>query len=549
MLTVVLAQLNPIIGDFSGNLDRMDEVLKEAHAVKTDLVVFPELAICGYPPRDLLEKKDFLRQADHALSRVLALSEKYSGTAVVLGTVRPSGKDTGKGLYNCALLISGGEVFFQQNKMLLPTYDVFDEARYFDPSPGVRTFAYKNVRLGITICEDAWNDPRLFPKNLYTRNPVQELAELGTDLMINISASPFTMGKPEIRYQLFHNHARSFGIPFILVNQAGGNDELIFDGNSMVVGPEGLMARLPSFRESSARVDLGNPPSPIQFEPDDPVGSVYQALVLGLKDYMAKCGFKKAVMGLSGGIDSTLTACLAADAVGPDNVLGVAMPSPYSSKESLEDARVLAGNLGIQFQIIPISSLYHAYKETLRPLFMDRDDDVTEENIQARIRGNLLMALSNKFGHLTLSPGNKSELSVGYCTLYGDMSGGLGVLADVPKTLVYELARFRNREHAVIPERIFEKAPSAELKPDQTDQDSLPPYDVLDRILEMYLDQGLSREEMTGSGADPETVDWVISAVEKNEYKRRQAAPGLKVTGKAFGSGRRMPIAAKYGKF
>ena len=546
-MKIALAQLNPTIGDFEGNLFKIEETLKKTKRQAPDLVLFSELFLVGYPPRDLLEKKDFLQQSMNALSRLLDLSKKYKEPVILCGTVLSTEKKTGKGLYNSAVLIQNGKILFKQHKSLLPTYDVFDEARYFDPAPQIDIFQFKQEWLGITICEDAWNDPKLFPENRYTLDPVKHMAEMGATLFINISASPFTIGKEKIRHQLFRNHARTRRTPFLILNQVGGNDELIFDGRSMAFNQEGeIITILPPFTESLTVIDLDSPTDKEPYAPQEQIASVYHALVLGIRDYMDKCGFQKTVIGLSGGIDSALVSCLASDANGPENVLGVSMPSPFSSPASIKDAQQLAKNLGIQFKIIPITQDYRAYLKSLETHFSSTEEDVTEENIQARIRGNILMAMSNKFGYLTLSPGNKSELSVGYCTLYGDMSGGLGVLSDVPKTMVYQLSRYRNRENEVIPATIFNKPPSAELKPGQKDEDTLPPYEILDRILHLYLDRGYSKNEIIAENIDKTTVDWVIRAVDKNEFKRRQAAPGLKVTTKAFGTGRRMPIAAKY---
>ncbi len=546
-MKITLAQLNPTIGDFEGNLSKIKNTLKIAEKDSPDLVVFSELFLTGYPPRDLLERNDFIHKSQKALETLLGISQEFRRTAILCGTIQPTNRNTGKGLYNTAVLIQNGKILFQQHKSLLPTYDVFDEARYFDPAQHIDTFRFKNETLGITICEDAWNDPELWPRKIYSSDPVEILARKGATIFINISASPFNIGKEKIRYQLLRNHVAKYGKPFVFVNQVGANDELIFDGRSMVLDARGSMVKIfPSFKKNISTIDLSNPPESLEYIPQDTTASVYDALVLGIQDYMKKCGFKKALVGLSGGIDSALTCCLARDAIGSENILSVSMPSPYSSKSSVEDARKLAKNLGVEFKIIPITPVYKTYLKSLKKHFGEKKEDVTEENIQARIRGNILMALSNKFGYLTLSTGNKSELSVGYCTLYGDMSGGLSVLADLPKTVVYKLARYVNRNSEIIPLRIIQKPPSAELKPDQKDQDTLPPYEILDQILHFYLDLGYSKEQIVAEGIDEETVTWVIHAVNKNEYKRRQAAPGLKVTTKAFGSGRRMPIAAKF---
>jgi len=434
-----------------------------------------------------------------------------------------------------------------QHKSLLPTYDVFDEMRYFDPAPEINTVAFKGETLGISICEDAWNDPELWPRGrIYHCDPIEILARKGATLLINISASPFYVGKEEIRYRLLRNHARKHRLPFVFVNQVGGNDELIFDGRSLCLDQarEPIVV-FPSFKEYVQGIDTSLSGIPKLYTPQDKIESIYEALVLGTRDYMKKCDFSQAVVGLSGGIDSAVTCCLAKESIGSKNVLAVSMPSPYSSKGSIEDSRQLATNLGIRFKVISIAEIYHTYLETLKGHFEGKEVDITEENIQARIRGNILMALSNKFGHLVLSTGNKSELAVGYCTLYGDMSGGLAVISDVPKTVVYELANYINRKSEIIPREIIEKPPSAELKPNQVDQDTLPPYPILDQILHYYLEEVSSVEEIINLGFDQETVKWVAEAVEKNEYKRKQAAPGLKVTTKSFGVGRRMPIAAK----
>ncbi len=542
-MKVTIAQMNPTVGDIKGNMKKMEDVLSKT---SSDLIIFPELYITGYPPRDLLERREFIKKVQKANHEVTLLSEKYPERGILFGTVLPNKNEYGKGLYNSAVLVYNGKILIEEHKSLLPTYDVFDEARYFDPSSEISTVSFKNEILGISICEDAWNDPDLWLKRNYRIDPIEILVKKGATLLINISASPFSMGKDEIRYRIIRNHALKHKKRFIFVNQVGGNDELIFDGKSMYIDENGnLIDILPSFEEFIKTIDLGLK-NPVPFTPEERISSVYRALVLGLRDYMRKCGFKKAVLGLSGGIDSAVTCCIAVEAMGSENVLGVSMPSEYSSEGSVKDSKKLAENLGIEFKIIPITPIFRSYLSTLKEHFEGRKEDVTEENIQARIRGNILMALSNKFGYLVLSTGNKSELAVGYCTLYGDMSGGLAVISDVPKTMVYELAYYINRESEIIPEEIIKKPPSAELRPDQLDQDTLPPYDILDRILHLYLDQYCTYEEIVKEGLDPETVRWVINAVNRNEYKRRQAVPGLKVTTKAFGTGRRMPIAAVY---
>jgi NAD+ synthase (glutamine-hydrolysing) len=545
-MKVTLAQLNAVVGDVTGNLQKVQKTL-EAQGNRTDLLVFSELFLVGYPPRDLLEKPALIEKVQNAVQDLVAASLDYPEVGLLLGAPRPSGQETGKGLHNSALLIHRGKIIFTRNKSLLPTYDVFDETRHFDSGEAVEVVPFKGEVLGISICEDAWYDPELWFRKLYPFDPVAELAKKGATVLLNISASPFQVGKPEVRYRLLRNHALRYERPFVYVNQVGGNDELIFDGLSLALDAVGeAVAVLPAFQEDVRTVDLSRPGTPGLYVPQDRTASVYEALVLGLRDYLHKCGFSRAVVGLSGGIDSAVTCVLAKQALGPGNVLGVLMPSPYTSQGSMEDSLKLVENLGIPHQVIPITPIYQAYHETLREPLALGEIDVTLENIQARIRGNILMALSNKFGYLVLSTGNKSELAVGYCTLYGDMSGGLSVLADVPKTMVYELARYINREDAVIPRAILHKAPSAELRPDQKDQDTLPPYDILDRIINHYLIESCSYKEIVRLGFDPEVVKWVIRAMDHNEYKRRQAAPGLKVTSKAFGIGRRIPIAAKF---
>jgi NAD+ synthase (glutamine-hydrolysing) len=559
-MNITLAQLDPTIGDFTGNLAKIERTLAACAADAPDLAVFPELFLTGYPPRDLLERTWFIHQAQEAVGGLLAISQRHPQIGILAGAPLPTGRPTGKGLYNAALLVQDGRVLFQQNKSLLPTYDVFDEARYFDPAPEVGVVPFRGEVLGISICEDAWTDPELWLRLPYDSDPIAKLAAAGATLLINISASPFWLGKEEIRYRLVSNHARKHGLPFIFVNQVGANDELIFDGRSLFVDANGRPVNaLPAFAEQVQTVDTRATASDDDYVPQPEIETIYEALLLGIRDYTRKTGFRQVVLGLSGGIDSAVTCCLAVAALGRENVLGVTMPSPYSSAGSIEDSRQLAEKLGIRFLIIPIADVYAAYLEMLKPAFAGRPADVTEENVQARIRGNVLMALSNKFGYLVLTTGNKSELAVGYCTLYGDMSGGLAVIADVPKTMVYELARYINSrgdpsaphrfaglQSPIIPPACLTKPPSAELRPNQTDQDTLPPYDVLDGILQLYVDAGLSLAEIVVRGYDPGTVAWVLRAVDRNEYKRWQAAPGLKVTSKAFGMGRRMPVAARY---
>jgi NAD+ synthase (glutamine-hydrolysing) len=512
-----------------------------------DLVIFPELFLVGYPPRDLLERGSFIDRAQKAIQELLSVSKQYPQTGIIIGAPQPSQQPSGKGLHNSALLLYQGRLIFAQHKSLLPTYDVFDEARHFDPGTENPTVKFKDTTLGISICEDAWNDPALWHRCSYSHDPIELMAKQGASLIINIAASPFHRGKEKLRYNIVRSHATKHRIPFLFINQVGANDELIFDGRSICVNGSGEpLVVFPPFEERVETISVNRAGVPGLYVPQEEIESVYQALVLGVKDYMRKCGFASAIVGLSGGIDSAVTCSIAVEAVGGENLVAVTMPGPYSSPGSLEDSRKLARNLGIRFEVIPISPAYETYLQSLQVQFQGKEVDITEENIQARIRGNILMALSNKFGHLVLSTGNKSELAVGYCTLYGDMSGGLSVIGDVPKTMVYELAKYINRESPVIPEQIINKAPSAELRENQTDQDTLPPYEVLDQILHYYLDEQLSLADILKLDFDTETVKWVIQTVDRNEYKRRQAVPGLKVTSKAFGTGRRMPIAAKF---
>jgi NAD+ synthase (glutamine-hydrolysing) len=545
-MKITLAQLNPVVGDVHGNLAKVVATLEQEHR-HSDLIVFSELFLVGYPPRDLLEKPALMHQVQEALDHLVALSARYPDTGVLVGAPQPTGRDTGKGLCNCAVLIHRGQVRLRQAKSLLPTYDVFDETRHFDPAGEVTVAPFKDEILGISICEDAWYDPELWFRRLYPLDPIRVEAERGATVLINISASPFQVGKEALRHRLLQPHARKYGVPLVYVNQVGGNDELIFDGHSLALDKAGeAIAVLPGFREAVVTVDLAQPGTPGLYVPQTQIAAVHEALVLGLRDYLTKCGFTQAVVGLSGGVDSAVTCCLAAQALGRENVLGVLMPSPYTSRDSIDDSLLLARNLGVDTRLIPITSIYRSYREALQGPLGLGEIEVTLENIQARIRGNILMAISNKYGHMVLSTGNKSELAVGYCTLYGDMSGGLSVLADVPKTMVYELAAHLNRDREIIPVQIIRKAPSAELRPDQKDQDTLPPYEVLDRIMNYYLTEGLAYGDIVNQGFDPETVQWVIRTIDKNEYKRRQAAPGLKITSKAFGMGRRIPIAAKF---
>ncbi|MGA2506508.1 MAG: NAD+ synthase [Chitinispirillaceae bacterium] len=548
-MKITICQYNPLVGDVTGNAKRVCGAVAAASKEGADLVVFPELFIQGYPPRDLLEQRWFIRNGQEAIKTICACSKKYPQTGILVGTALPNNLSRGKRLYNAAVLIRKGKIVFQQAKTLLPTYDVFDETRYFDPAQKVRTFRFKGENLGISICEDAWNHRDLWTGQLYKRDPIAELASKGATLLINIAASPFHLGKGNLRASLAKKHARRHQVPFLYVNQVGSNDDLIFDGSSMFFDGRGMLrAKGPAFTESTFIVDTEKPGKPFALPDFDTLEAVYQALVLGISDYARKCGFSKALVGLSGGVDSALTAALAAKALGPENIWGVALPSRYSSEGSVVDARKLAENLGIKFYVISIEKLRRTFLETLAGTFAGTTPGITEENLQARIRGTLLMALSNKFWHLLLTTGNKSELAVGYCTLYGDMNGGLSVISDLPKGMVYKLARFINSSSGreIIPSATLEKAPSAELRPNQTDQDTLPPYPELDAMLERIVENGDSLLELTKKGFEEKTVRWVCTAIAGSEYKRRQAAPGLKVTPKAFGVGRRFPIAAKY---
>jgi len=545
-MRIAIAQLNPTVGDFDGNLARARDAVELVRNQKPELVVFSEMFLTGYPPQDLLEKKWFVERALAALEELREFSRSVPDVGILVGTISPSEFTAGKGLHNSAVLLKAGETLTTAHKALLPTYDVFDEARYFDRAKDTSVVRFGSETLGISICEDAWNDPAPGRGPAYDFDPIEKQVAAGATVLVNLSASPFGIGKDGIRYELFSRHAQKHGVPVVIVNQVGGNDELIFDGNSLCVSPEGqLLARMPGFEEAVRVVDTAQQEG-TPFVPGDAVATVYEALVLGLRDYVGKCGFESVAVGLSGGIDSALVCAVAADALGPGNVVGVTMPSIYSSPGSVNDSVALAANLGVRIETVPIAGIHDSYVNTLGQLFPCNEVDVTIENIQARVRGNILMALSNREGHLVLSTGNKSELAVGYCTLYGDMTGGLAVISDVPKTMVYRLARHINRDRELIPSATIEKPPSAELRPEQKDQDTLPPYETLDRILEMYVDEGMSLTDIVAEGLDAETVRWVIGAVNGNEYKRRQAAPGLKVTSKAFGTGRRMPVAARY---
>jgi len=541
---IALGQINPTVGDFSGNAAKMIEFSRRAQASGTALILFPELSVCGYPPRDLVERSSFVARNRETVEQIAAATR---GIAVICGLVTAAHAETGKSAMNSAALLQEGKVAFLQSKMLLPTYDVFDEMRNFAPAKSQELFSLCGNRVALTICEDAWNDKLFWPKRLYTVDPVDALVRAGGNLVLNISSSPFWIGKRELRRDMLAAIARHHKVPVALVNQVGGDDSLIFDGSSIVLNAEGkVIAQGRSFEEDLIYFDSETLTGDLHQQMEGEEASVYAALVLGTRDYMRKCGFEKAIIGLSGGIDSALTAVIAAEAVGPENVIGVGMPGPYSSPGSIDDARALAKNLGIRFELLSIGCAVEAYRQTLREVFADRKEDVTEENIQSRARGTLLMAISNKFGAIVLSTGNKSELGVGYCTLYGDMVGGLAVISDVPKTLVYRLSHYVNSRRPVIPEATLEKPPSAELRPDQKDSDSLPPYEILDAVLEDYVEDAHSVERIAvDHGFDIEVVRRVVRMVDRAEYKRQQAAPGIKISPKAFGYGRRFPIAAK----
>jgi NAD+ synthase (glutamine-hydrolysing) len=541
---ISLLQFNPTIGDLAGNAKLIAEGVRKAQEQGTDLAVTPELALLGYPPRDLLLKDSFIRDSWEVLRRLA--EDLYQAPPVLVGLAEPNKEGVGRPLYNVAALLQNGRVEQCFRKTLLPTYDVFDEDRYFEPAPGNQVLELKGLRLGICICEDVWNDSDFWQRRRYHTDPIEDLARAGAQVLINLSASPFTAGKQQLRERLLGSLARKHHVPLLYVNQVGGNDDLIFDGRSTAFDAEGnLVARAASFAGDTITVDLSDPRGTISSDDFVPEAEIWSALVLGVRDYTRKCRFQKTLLGLSGGIDSAITAAIAAEALGAENVLGVLMPSPYSSEGSVQDSIDLARNLGIRTLKLPIAKIMGAFDESLSDAFVGYSIDVTEENIQSRIRGNLLMAMSNKYRALLLTTGNKSELAVGYCTIYGDMSGGLAVISDVPKMMVYRMSRWLNREREVIPESILSKAPSAELRPDQTDQDSLPPYDVLDDILCLHIERHLSAEEIIAQGFNEAIVWQVLNLVTTAEFKRRQAAPGLKVTDRAFGIGWRMPIAKK----
>ncbi len=542
-MKIALAQMDTTVGDFAGNEAKILDAARRAESQGADLALFPELTITGYPPRDLLLKKDFVAGNLAVLQRLAAASGK---TALVVGYVGENKLTPGRNATNEAAVLQNGKIVATRVKTLLPTYDVFDEDRYFEPGRENSPVAIAGRPCGVSICEDIWNDEDFWPHRRYRANPVAGLVAAGAEIILNISASPWHLGKEKLRYDMMASLAHKSRRAVVFCNLVGGNDELVFDGASLAFNAAGgLIAQAAAFQEDFLIVDTETAPA-LAPTPTPDEEKLYHALVLGLRDYMRKCGFKSAVLGLSGGIDSALVACLAAAALGAENVRGVSLPSQYSSPGSLEDARVLAQRLGIAYEVIPIQPTFAAVRQQLQPVFGNLPEDTTEENLQARLRGVILMALSNKFGSILLTTGNKSELAVGYCTLYGDMCGGLAVISDVPKTMVYRLARWINRRGEIIPQASLAKAPSAELRPNQTDQDSLPPYEILDGILEQSVVQGKSPREIVALGFAEADVRRVLRLIEVNEYKRWQAAPGLKVTTKAFGLGRRIPIAQRY---
>lgn len=552
-MKITIAQINPIIGDIPGNIQKIIEAANKAVADQADLLLTPELSLCGYPPRDLLLKPDFMQAMNIALQQLA--KDLPANLAVLVGTAEENTKAHiagGKSLYNSIALLTEGKVKQIFHKRLLPTYDVFDEHRYFEAGNKVNYFTLNNVKIGVTICEDLWNDEEFFGKRSYSINPIAELSQLNVDIVVNLSASPYTFGKQHFREAMLKHTAIRFKTPIIYVNQVGGNDDLIFDGRSFALNKRGeVISRACGFDTDLLKLEfdkqnldlnVGSIAPDYKCEDEE----IWQALVLGVKDYVQKCRFSKIVLGLSGGIDSSIVAAIATAALGKENVLGVLMPSPYSSESSIQDADDLAKNLGITTQKLPIGDLMKSYDGTFAELFADTEFGLAEENIQSRIRGNLLMAISNKFGYLLLSTGNKSEMAVGYCTLYGDMNGGLAVIADVPKTRVYSICHWLNRNGEVIPQNVLTKAPSAELKPDQLDRDSLPDYEVLDDILQRLINDYQSAEQIIAAGHDASIVNRIIQMVTRAEFKRRQAPPGIKITDRAFGTGWRMPIASNW---
>ena len=541
-MKIAMVQMNATVGDIPGNRDGILQAMTRAQRMGASMAVFPELCLTGYPPRDLLGLRGFVEANLRAIHEI---AQKTGRMAVIAGFVDRNQEPEGKELYNAAGFLCEGEIRAVIHKTLLPTYDVFDEGRYFERSRETRLVPFQGRTVGISICEDAWNDRGFWSNRMYRTDPIQNQINMGADLLVNISSSPFEMHKPLIRYRLLLGHAQKYRVPLLYVNLVGGNDDLLFDGNSIALGRAGnLIAQGKCFREDLLLVDPDSTGDQ-SYREGEPMQDLFEVLVMGTRDYARKCGFRSAVLGLSGGIDSAVTACIAAEALGAENVLGVALPSTYSAPESFDDARSLAQSLGIAFQMVPIQSLFQEYRSVLSGVFAGLPEDVTEENIQARIRGTLLMALSNKFGHLVLSTGNKSELAVGYCTLYGDMAGGLAVISDVPKTDVYRLAGYINRSREIIPANTIRRAPTAELRPGQTDRETLPPYEVLDAILHLIVEEQMSVDEIAAKDYERPVAEYVARMIYHSEYKRQQAAPGLRVSAHAFGSGRRMPVAMK----
>ncbi|NUM80066.1 NAD+ synthase [bacterium] len=540
-MKIALAQINTRTGDLDNNAAAVIRSIRQAESAGADLVVFPELTITGYPPEDLVEKRTFVKKNLAMLDRI-AMETKTIGA--VIGFAHPNESGKGHPVFNSAALIDRGKIIGLQHKTLLPNYDVFDEMRHFEPASQRQSLTFRGKKIGLSICEDAWNDKDFWKHPLYPHDPIEELARQNCDILINISASPFSIQKNILRVNMFKNIAVKYRLPVVMVNLVGGNDSLIFDGCSFALDADGkILAQAKAFEEDFILADFEKKTGSIHAWNEVEEKEIADALILGVRDYLGKCHFNKAIIGLSGGIDSALVAAITTMAIGKEKVIGVAMPSRYSSDHSVADARQLAHNLGIEFRLIPVEPMFRPYLESLSAEFKGLKEDITEENLQARIRGNILMALSNKFSALVLSTGNKSELAVGYCTIYGDMCGGLAVISDVPKTMVYRISKWINREREIIPQNTIDKAPSAELKPNQTDQDSLPPYDVLDGILTAYIEDLKEYDEIVAMGFDAGVVDKVLRLVDRNEYKRRQAAPGLRVTSKAFGFGRRLPIA------
>ena len=542
-MKIYIGQINPTVGALRANAGLIRRAYADGVAAGADVVMVPELAVTGYPPLDLLDREVFIRAALASRDELAAMTGE---TALVFGCITRNEGWCGKPVHNTAVVAQRGAIVYEQHKRLLPTYDVFDELRYFEPGDGGKAIELAGHRVGISICEDFWFDDEILGTKLYCRNPVDDLARQGVEVILNISASPFNAGKRQSRYEIFSAIAKRYSVPLVYVNQVGGNDELLFDGSSIVINAAGeTIYCAPAFVEHGALVSLDGPPCDSMRSMDD-VEEIGLALITGLRDYIVKCGFRDVVAGLSGGIDSAVTAALAVEALGPEHVTGIAMPSQFSSQGSLDDAQALAANLGIAYHVVPIAPVYQPYERAFNELFGSETFDTTNENVQARIRGNILMAWSNRTGAMVLSTGNKSELAVGYCTLYGDMCGGLALLGDVYKTMVYRVARWLNRARAVIPESSITKPPSAELRPDQTDQDSLPPYEILDGILKLYIEEWQEIDAIAAAGYDRELVPRILRMVDTNEFKRRQAAPTIRVSNKAFGSGRQMPIAQRW---